>query len=187
MYSVLLPLVQTFQLLCCCSTRSILLSLVQTVHLLFLLQHKICTAFISTDLPCSLLLQHKIYTVLTGTDISTSFWYSTRNVLLSLAQAFHLLSFCSTGSILLWLAQTISSFLLQHSVYQQAVKVPEELKDIMNEETYNKARVYGLDNSSFSILKELFSVAITIVRRYLIELCSTEIDKTEWWFWFLGL
>lgn len=70
-------------------------------------------------------------------------------------------------------------FLLQHKVYQQAVKVPEELKDIMNEETYNKARVYGLDTSSFSIVKELFSIAITVVRHYLIELCITEIDKTE--------
>jgi len=69
--------------------------------------------------------------------------------------------------------------LLQHKVYQQAVKVPEELKDIMNEETYNKARVYGLDTCSFSIIKELFSVAMTIVRHYLVQLCSTEIDKTE--------
>jgi len=58
--------------------------------------------------------------------------------------------------------------LLQRKVYQQAVKVPEELNDIMNEETYNKAQVYGLDTSSFSIVKELFSVAITVVRHYLI-------------------
>jgi len=77
------------------------------------------------------------------------------------------------------LAQTISPFLLQHKVYQQAVKVPEELKDIMNEETYNKARVYGLDTSSFNILKELFIVAITVVIHYLIQLCSTVINKTE--------
>jgi len=58
--------------------------------------------------------------------------------------------------------------LLQRKVYQQAVKVPEELNDIMNEETYNKARVYGLDTSSFSIVKELCGVAITVVRHYLI-------------------
>jgi hypothetical protein len=69
--------------------------------------------------------------------------------------------------------------LLQRKVYQQAVKVPEELKDIMSEETYNKARVYGLDTSSFSIVNEFFNVAITVVRYYFIELCSTEIDKTE--------
>jgi len=49
----------------------------------------------------------------------------------------------------------------------------------MNEETYNKARVYGLDTSSFSIIKEFFGVAITVVRHNLIQLCSTEIDKTE--------
>jgi hypothetical protein len=58
----------------------------------------------------------------------------------------------------------ISPFLLQHKVYQQAVKVPEVLKDIMNEETYNKARAYGLDTSSFSIVKKLFNFTITIVR-----------------------
>jgi len=50
----------------------------------------------------------------------------------------------------------------QHKIYQQAVKVPAELKDIMNEETYSKAQVYGLDTSSFSIVKEFFSVAITV-------------------------
>ena len=104
---------------------------------------------------------------------------STRNVLLSLAQTIHLLSFFSTRSVQLSLAQTISPFLLQHKIYQQAVEVPEELKDIMNEETYNKARVYGLDTSSFSIVKELFNIAVTVVRHYLIQLCSTEIDKTE--------
>jgi STE24 endopeptidase len=54
--------------------------------------------------------------------------------------------------------------LLQHKIYQQAVKVPEELKEIINEETYHKARVYGLDKSSFSIIKELFDVTTTVVR-----------------------
>ncbi|KAJ9585034.1 hypothetical protein L9F63_020625, partial [Diploptera punctata] len=51
----------------------------------------------------------------------------------------------------------------QHSVYKSAEKVPGELKDIINEETYTKARVYGLDKSSFSIFKEFFSIAITTV------------------------
>jgi STE24 endopeptidase len=54
--------------------------------------------------------------------------------------------------------------LLQHKIYQQAVKVPEELKEIINEETYDKARVYGLDKSSFSIIKEIFDVTTTVVR-----------------------
>jgi STE24 endopeptidase len=54
--------------------------------------------------------------------------------------------------------------LLQHKIYQQADKVPEELKEIINEETYDKARVYGLDKSSFSIVKDLFGVTTSVVR-----------------------
>jgi len=160
LYSVLLPLLQTFQLLCCCSTRSILLSLVQTFQV-----------------PCYYSTR---YIVLSLAQIRKLLCCcSTGNVLLSLAQTFHLLSSCSTRSVQLSLAQTISPFLLQHNVYQQAVKVPEELQDITNEETYSKARVYGLDTSSFNIVKELFSIAITVVRHYLILLCSTEMDKIE--------
>jgi hypothetical protein len=54
--------------------------------------------------------------------------------------------------------------LLQHKIYQQVVKVPEELKEMINEETYDKARVYGLDKSSFGIIKELFGITTTAVR-----------------------
>jgi hypothetical protein len=105
-------------------------------------------------------MHHKIYTGVTGTDISTSLLLQHK--------------FCTAVT-----DTDISTFLLQHKVYQQAVSVPEELKDIINEETYNKARVYGLDNSSFSIVKELFSITLNVVRHYLIELCRTEISKTE--------
>jgi hypothetical protein len=66
--------------------------------------------------------------------------------------------------------------LLQHKIYQQADKVPEELKEIINEETYNKARVYGLDKSSFSIIKELFGIITTVVRRNLLKLCREELE-----------
>jgi hypothetical protein len=106
-------------------------------------------------------MQHKFCAAVIGTDILTSLLMQHK--------------FCTavTGT------DISPSFLLQHKVYQQAVKVPEELRDIINEETYNKARVYGLDSSSFSIVKELFNIAITVVRPYLIELCRTEIDKTE--------
>jgi STE24 endopeptidase len=66
--------------------------------------------------------------------------------------------------------------LLQHKIYQQADKVPEELKDIVNEETYNKARVYGLDKSLFSIVKELFGIITTVVRHYLLKLYRKELE-----------
>jgi STE24 endopeptidase len=59
---------------------------------------------------------------------------------------------------------------LQHKIYQQADKVPEELKEIISEETYNKARVYGLDKSSFGIVKEFFAITTTVVRHYLLQL-----------------
>jgi STE24 endopeptidase len=72
---------------------------------------------------------------------------------------------------LLSLPQTFQLvYCLQHKIYQQADKVPEELKEIISEETYNKARVYGLDKSSFGIVKELFGITTTVVRHYLLQL-----------------
>jgi STE24 endopeptidase len=65
--------------------------------------------------------------------------------------------------------------LLQHKIYQQADKVPEELKEIINEETYNKARVYGLDKSLFSIVKDLFGIITTVVR-HLLKLYRKELE-----------
>jgi hypothetical protein len=111
-----------------------------------------------------LLLQPKIYTVVTGTDISTFL-------------LLHAVTDTDISTSLLWKhkiytavtdTDIATSLFLQHKIYQQAVKVPEELRDIINEETYNKARVYGLDSSSFGILKELFNIIATIVRNYVI-------------------
>lgn len=51
----------------------------------------------------------------------------------------------------------------QHKIYEHAVEIPEELREIVNEETYQKARLYGLDKSTFSIVKELFGIVTTVV------------------------
>lgn len=51
--------------------------------------------------------------------------------------------------------------LRQHQVYGSIVDIPKELKGIISAETYSKARLYGLDKSSFSIVKDLFSVIVT--------------------------
>ncbi|XP_067000230.2 CAAX prenyl protease 1 homolog [Anabrus simplex] len=51
--------------------------------------------------------------------------------------------------------------LRQHKIYSQALEIPRELQGIISPETYSKARLYGLDKSSFGIVKDLFSVIVT--------------------------
>nr|CAD7423331.1 unnamed protein product [Timema monikensis] len=46
----------------------------------------------------------------------------------------------------------------QHRIYKNTIDVPSELKGIMTEETYQKARLYGLDKSTFGIFKDIFSI-----------------------------
>uniref|UniRef100_A0A1B6BYZ3 CAAX prenyl protease n=2 Tax=Clastoptera arizonana TaxID=38151 RepID=A0A1B6BYZ3_9HEMI len=61
----------------------------------------------------------------------------------------------------------LNLLLRQHSVYKKSVKVPEELKDILPADTYEKARIYGLDKSSFSIVQGLFSiVSLTLLTAF---------------------
>lgn len=48
----------------------------------------------------------------------------------------------------------------QVKIYKQALKVPAELENYMSEETFHKARVYGLDKEQFGIFK---TVVIDIV------------------------
>nr|CAD7193803.1 unnamed protein product [Timema douglasi] len=45
-----------------------------------------------------------------------------------------------------------------HRIYKNTIDVPSELKGIMTEETYQKARLYGLDKSTFGIFKDIFSI-----------------------------
>lgn len=45
-------------------------------------------------------------------------------------------------------------------MYQRSKKVPAELTDAITEETFEKARVYGLDREQFAILKSIFTDVI---------------------------
>ncbi|XP_046403597.1 CAAX prenyl protease 1 homolog [Ischnura elegans] len=49
----------------------------------------------------------------------------------------------------------------QHAVYRDAKEVPAELKGMLKEETFSKARLYSLDKSSFSIYKETLQMIIS--------------------------
>lgn len=46
-------------------------------------------------------------------------------------------------------------FFLQVKVYRTALQVPKQLKDCMSDETFNKARIYGLDQQMYGIFKTL--------------------------------
>ncbi|XP_075166320.1 CAAX prenyl protease 1 homolog [Haematobia irritans] len=52
--------------------------------------------------------------------------------------------------------------LRQVKVYKTAKKVPAELRDHMSDETFNKARVYGLDREQFGIFKSFLLDVIVI-------------------------
>ncbi|XP_075228374.1 CAAX prenyl protease 1 homolog isoform X2 [Lycorma delicatula] len=51
--------------------------------------------------------------------------------------------------------------LRQQAVYKKSVEVPDELRGIIKKETYEKARIYGLDRNTFSIIKEFYSIVTT--------------------------
>lgn len=60
----------------------------------------------------------------------------------------------------------------QLRVYKTSKKVPDELKDVMTEETFEKARLYGIDKAQFEIFKSI--------------LCDILIVSTELYFGFVG-
>lgn len=49
----------------------------------------------------------------------------------------------------------------QRRVYREKVEPPEELKGIMDRTTYDKARAYGLDKSSFGLIEGAFSQVLS--------------------------
>ncbi|XP_071441907.1 CAAX prenyl protease 1 homolog [Hetaerina americana] len=63
----------------------------------------------------------------------------------------------------LWLEYIWEFYLLrrQHSVYRETKEVPQELKGILDEETFRKARLYSLDKSTFNLYKELVQILIS--------------------------
>ncbi|XP_039956487.1 CAAX prenyl protease 1 homolog [Bactrocera neohumeralis] len=69
----------------------------------------------------------------------------------------------------------------QIRVYRTALKVPRELKDCMNDDTFQKARLYGLDRASFGV----FSAIIKDVILMCIELYTGFIAVQ--WAWAIDL
>lgn len=54
-------------------------------------------------------------------------------------------------------------YTFQHHIYCNSRTVPNELQEIIDKTTYEKARVYGLDKSKFSMVKEFYSIVLTTV------------------------
>ncbi|KAK9881957.1 hypothetical protein WA026_018149 [Henosepilachna vigintioctopunctata] len=54
----------------------------------------------------------------------------------------------------------------QHKKVVKALKVPEELKNVMTEETFHKARLYTLAKSQFGFFKDTFSIILSTVVIY---------------------
>lgn len=57
-----------------------------------------------------------------------------------------------------------SSFFFQHKVLKYTKDVPDELKDTLDHESFEKARVYQLDRSSFGFVSGAYSQVETTVR-----------------------
>ena len=47
-------------------------------------------------------------------------------------------------------------FVLQRNVYRKSLSVPEEVKEIMDESTFTKSRLYQLDKSAYSFAHDLY-------------------------------
>ncbi|CAG9787701.1 unnamed protein product [Diatraea saccharalis] len=56
--------------------------------------------------------------------------------------------------------------LRQLKIYKTNNTIPEDLKDMLNEESFKKARLYGIDKSQFKIAKELYSIVLTTIILY---------------------
>ena len=55
-------------------------------------------------------------------------------------------------------------FFFQHKVLKYTKDVPDELKDTLDHESFEKARVYQLDRSSFGFVSGAYSQVETTVR-----------------------
>ncbi|XP_004921744.1 CAAX prenyl protease 1 homolog [Bombyx mandarina] len=56
--------------------------------------------------------------------------------------------------------------LRQLKIYKTNNTIPEDLKEMLNEDLFKKARLYGIDKAQFKIVKELYSTILTSVILY---------------------
>lgn len=67
-------------------------------------------------------------------------------------------------------------------VYQTALKVPAELKSHMGEDTFHKARKYGLDQEKFGIFKAVvMDVALLCMELYIGLIAVLWQLSVRWW------
>ncbi|XP_049872517.1 CAAX prenyl protease 1 homolog [Pectinophora gossypiella] len=69
-----------------------------------------------------------------------------------------ILLFC--GAEYLW---ELYLSLRQLKIYKTNKTIPDDLQEMLNEESFKKARLYGIDKSKFKIAKEFYSIVITSV------------------------
>lgn len=54
----------------------------------------------------------------------------------------------------------------QLKIYKTNNTIPEDLKEMLNEESFKKARLYGIDKSQYKIVKEFYSISLTSIILY---------------------
>lgn len=76
---------------------------------------------------------------------------------------------CNTVPIIIiifhGLSQICSTFLFQRRIYKTTETIPEKLTEVLDVETFNKAKSYGIDKNSFSIAEEWFNMIISTVSK----------------------
>lgn len=62
--------------------------------------------------------------------------------------------------------------MFQRRVYKTTETIPEKLTDVLDVETFSKAKSYGIDKNSFSIAEEWFNMIVSTVSiKYLMNIC----------------
>lgn len=56
--------------------------------------------------------------------------------------------------------------MFQLKIYKTNNHIPDDLQEMLNEESFEKARLYGIDKSQFKIVKELYSITLTTLIIY---------------------
>lgn len=56
--------------------------------------------------------------------------------------------------------------LRQLKIYKTNNTIPDDVKEMLNEESFKKARIYGIDKTQFKIIKEFYSIVLTSIILY---------------------
>lgn len=55
--------------------------------------------------------------------------------------------------------------MFQRRVYKTTETIPDKLTDVLDVETFSKAKSYGIDKNSFSIAEEWFNMIVSTVSK----------------------